>query len=296
MEMSVKIHCSLCFPKSINWVSLNDYYLLHNSCRTFSHEAGSGSSLKAQPFSENSIMTGIVLVTQRSLIEMAIPGSHECTGTKARLTLERGYETQPITDARVGRTGRKEVTNRHNTAVMRRTQIRVPYMWYLFNSPSLAFPFLRSSVFQRCQPQTEDTLTMPIVLVPYTILPWYLHGHLSHKHLHSPFCAFWDETTELKSLRSPVRGYLRRKNTQKVHRATAKCSDLACGCMMKWECLDANLSPELGTQSRALLMVEQWYSCLCSTNPFGASTDVPGIVGMEQWIKHDTFLHVGNLH
>lgn len=45
---------------------------------------------------------------------MAVPGSHECTGTKARLTLERGWETQPITDVRVGSTVRKEVTNRHN--------------------------------------------------------------------------------------------------------------------------------------------------------------------------------------
>lgn len=72
-------------------------------------------------------MTGFVLVTQRSLTEMAVPGSHECTGTKARLTLERGWETQPITDVRVGSTVRKEITNRHNTAVMRRTQIRVPY-------------------------------------------------------------------------------------------------------------------------------------------------------------------------
>lgn len=55
-------------------------------------------------------MTGVVLVTQRNLNEVAIHGFQECIGTEARLTLERGGETQPVTDAKLEqwRNGGKE--------------------------------------------------------------------------------------------------------------------------------------------------------------------------------------------
>lgn len=61
-------------------------------------------------FLENSVMTGVVPVTQRNLTEVVIHGFQECTGTEARLTLERGGQTQPVTDAKLEqlRNGGKE--------------------------------------------------------------------------------------------------------------------------------------------------------------------------------------------
>lgn len=53
----------------------------------------------------------------------------------------------------------------------------------------------------------------------------------------------------------------------------------------------------VGETKQSPLVGAEGHSCLALFNKsFWSACDVPGTVGMVQWIKHRRFLHVGNLH